>query len=255
MLDSVYGHRCVIYGPGGIGKSTLACLAPGPVAFVDADESLEKLKPSLIAAGIPVPVKIRATDYTSLRSMTQASGYEKIKSVVYDTWPPIENWVVAEALRTVKKENGQPAHFIEDYGFGKGFRFAYDKFLPLLSDWDKHVRAGRNVIIIAHDITMKVPNPGGLDFLRWEPNMQHTDKASIRYRMKEWSDHVLFLGYDINVDKAAGDAQGRKAGKATGAGSRSLYTAEQAHFMAKSRTTQETFDIGLGTNPWPLIFK
>lgn len=256
VLDSVYGHRAVLYGPGGIGKSTLACLAPGPCAFVDADESLEKLKPSLVANGIPIPVKIPAKDYLTLRSLTQASGYDGIKSVIYDTWAPIEIWTVTETLRTIKKDNNQPATGIEDYGFGKGFRFVYDKFLPLLGDWDRHVRAGRNVIIIAHDTTMKVPNPGGQDFLRWEPNMQHTDKASVRYRMKEWADHLLFMCYDIAVDKVAGDKDGRKAGKATGAGSRTLYTAERPHFMAKSRSASaDSYDITLGANPWPEIFR
>lgn len=44
VSKSATGHRVVEYGPGGIGKSTLACMAPGLVAFVDADESLGKLQ-------------------------------------------------------------------------------------------------------------------------------------------------------------------------------------------------------------------
>lgn len=255
VLDSVYGHRAVLYGPGGIGKSTLACMAPGPVAFIDADESLEKLKPSLMAAGIPIPVKVPVKGYQPMREALGSSGWDKIKTIVMDTWPPIEGWVVAETLRAVKKDNNMPAHGIEDYGFGKGYRYAYERFLPLLSDIDIHIRAGRNVIIIAHDSMTKVPNPAGQDFIRWEPNMMHTNGASMRLRAKEWSDHVLFFSYDINVEKQAGDRQGVKVGKATGGGARILYTAEQPHFMAKSRTTQQAFSIEIGQNPWPEIFK
>src|ERR1039457_4431523 len=90
VLDSRYGHRVVLYGPGGIGKSTLACQAPGPVAFIDADESLEKLKPGLVKAGIKVPVKIRVNDWDSMRKALQSSGYDKIKTIVLDTWSPTE---------------------------------------------------------------------------------------------------------------------------------------------------------------------
>ena len=41
------GHRIGIFGPGGIGKTTLAATAPGPVAFFDLDDSLPVLGPSL----------------------------------------------------------------------------------------------------------------------------------------------------------------------------------------------------------------
>ena len=41
------GHRIVLYGPGGIGKTTLAATAPEPVGFIDLDDSLPILLPSL----------------------------------------------------------------------------------------------------------------------------------------------------------------------------------------------------------------
>ena len=44
------GHRMVLFGPGGIGKTTLAATAPGPVAFFDLDDSLSRLKQQLTDA-------------------------------------------------------------------------------------------------------------------------------------------------------------------------------------------------------------
>ncbi|MCK4626278.1 MAG: AAA family ATPase [Phycisphaerae bacterium] len=41
------GHRIGLFGPGGVGKTTLAATAPGPVAFIDLDDSLPILLPSL----------------------------------------------------------------------------------------------------------------------------------------------------------------------------------------------------------------
>jgi hypothetical protein len=255
VLDSKYGHRAILYGTGGIGKSTLACLAPGPVAFVDADESLEKLKPQLLEAGIPVPVKIPAKSWAELRSMTQSSGYDGIKTIVYDVWTPIQQWMEKHTLLTVKKDNNSVASSIEDYGYGKGYKYNFDTFSPLLGDMDAHIRAGRNIIILAHDDAVKVPNPGGMDFLRWEPAMQNTPAASIRKRMCGWADHVLYLAYDINVEKASGDDKGRKAGRATGVGFRTLYTAEMPHYLAKSRTTNKEYSIMHNESPWAEIIK
>jgi len=245
-----YGQRIILYGPGGVGKSTLACLLPGRSAFADADESLIKLKPQLEAMGIDIPLLIPANDWSSLRSNLQASGYDGIQNVILDTWAPIELWCVRHTLNMTLKDNGKKALNVEDYGFGKGWRHVYDTFLPLIGDLDAHMRAGRNVIVIAHDETSKVPNPAGTDFIRWEPKMQHTPNASIRYRMKEWADHVLFLKHDIAVDDAGVDK-----GKAKGAGYRTMHTAEMPYFLAKSRTTNENIPITLGKSPWDQIIK
>ena len=125
---------------------------------------------------------------------------------------------------------------IEAYGYGKGYGYVFDTFLPLLADLDRHSRAGRNVCLIAHDCTSTVPNPAGEDWLRYEPRLQSpaSGKASIRLRVREWADHVLFVGYDVAVDK---DGKGR------GAGTRTLYTSELPHCMAKSRSTQEVIPV------------
>jgi len=117
---------------------------------------------------------------------------------------------------------------IEDYGFGKGYQHVYDSFLKLLGDLDQHARAGRHVVLICHDCTSNVPNPSGDDWLRYEPRLQTTNsgKASIRLRVKEWADHLLFVGYDVDV----------RDGKGRGSGTRTIYPVERPHCMAKSRT-------------------
>jgi hypothetical protein len=252
--DSVYGYRIVLYGPGGIGKSTLSCLAPGQVAFVDADESLEKLKPQLKANGIPIPVKVPVKDWQSLRSGLQSGGYEKIKTIVLDTWGQIEPWM----MRFVLSSNligGKKATSIEDYGYGKGYRHMFDEFGRLLGDLDAHIRAGRNVIIVMHDETKKVPNPAGLDFLRWEPKAQDSGSASIKLKLKEWADQVLFVHYEVSIESAPGDKQNLKAGRANGVGFRTMETQEMPHFMAKSRTTSQPISIDHGVSPWEEILK
>ena len=151
-------------------------------------------------------------------------------------------------LATVKNDKGQYVHRIEDYGYGKGYQFIFDTFLPLMSDLDRHCRSGRNVILIAHECVTTVPNPNGEDWMRYEPRLQcpNSGKAAVRLRLKEWADHVLFLGYDVAVDKD---------GKGKGSGTRTLYPCELPFCMAKSRTTQTPLVVEDGKTLWANIIK
>ena len=229
-IHEASGHRIVVYGPGGIGKTTLAAQAPGPVAFVDLDDSLPRLRAQLETSGLSaniLPVAGVET-WAALRETMQADGWDDVKTIVIDTATRGEELCVEHTLATVPHEKGHRCARLEDYGFGKGYTHVFDTFLPLLGDLDRHARAGRNIIMVCHDCTTDVPNPAGEDWLRYEPRLQSpaSGKASIRLRVREWADHVLFLGYDVAVSKD---------GKGQGAGTRTIYPCELPHCMAKSR--------------------
>lgn len=247
-IQSKKGHRICLYGTGGIGKTTLACMLPGKTAFSDADESLPVLQGQITAIGGELPVIIPATNWGDLLTTLNGDGWDGIDNIVCDTATKLEEWCIAHTFKTVKHEKGHAVNKIEDYGFGKGYQYVYENFLHLLAALDRHANQGRNVILIAHECTANVPNPKGDDFLRYEPRLQNpsSGKASIRSRVKEWADHVLFLGYDVVVDDK---------GVAQGSGTRTLYTAELPHCMAKSRTTHDNIDIEHGKSPWPEIIK
>jgi hypothetical protein len=249
-VATAIGHRVLLYGPGGIGKTTLAAQLPGPVAFIDLDESLPRLRGQLEESGGMVnimPVD-GVSDWQSLRDVLQADGWDKAASIVIDTGTKAEELAVAHTLSHVLQDSKKMAS-IEAYGFGKGYGYVFDTFLPLLADLDRHARAGRNVVFVCHDCTNTVPNPSGEDWLRYEPRLQspNSGKSSIRLRMREWADHVLFLGWDMNVDKnGIGESKG----------TRTLYTAEKPHCMAKSRTTQATIgDVCDGVAMWASVIR
>lgn len=226
------GHRIVLYGPGGIGKTSLACLAPGPVAFFDLDDSLGVLMGQL-PEGADIRPVTDASDWQTVRDALHAGGWDEIRTVVIDSATKAEELCLRWVLDNIKTDKGAKAERMEDYPYGKGYTHLYDTFLLLLGDLDQHVRAGRNVVLICHDCTAAVPNPRGEDWIRYEPRLQSpsSGKASVRLRVREWADHVLFLGYDVAV----------KDGKASDRScqTRTIYTTERPHCMAKSRTLDE----------------
>lgn len=230
------GHRCVLFGPGGIGKTTLAAQAPGPVAFIDLDDSLPRLRPNLEAAGLMDNLRnVPVETWAELMSVLQSDGWDEIKTLCIDSGTKAEELAVAHTLENVLAD-GKRVNSIEGYGFGKGYGYVFDTFLPMLAALDRHCRAGRNVVLICHDCTSTVPNPAGEDWLRYEPRLQSpaSGKASIRLRVREWADHVLFLGYDVDVTK---DGKGR------GVGTRTIYPAELPHCMAKSRSCGQAMSV------------
>ncbi len=225
------GHRIVLFGPGGIGKTTLASMFPvTPIAYVDLDDSLPRLRSSLGDRVESLRV-LQVDTWKEFLAALQADGWDGIGAICIDSGTKAEELAIAHTLLTVPHEKGHIVARLEDYGFGKGYSHVFDTFLPLLAALDRHARAGRHVIMVCHDCTSNVPNPAGEDWLRYEPRLQGppSGKASIRLRVREWADHVLFLGYDVNV----------KDGKGRGAGTRTLYPRELPHCMAKSRTITE----------------
>lgn len=247
--DAPIGNRILLYGPGGIGKTTLACAMPGPVAFVDLDESLKILLPRLESLGLKdniVPVH-GITSWAAMRSALQSDGWEGIKSIVIDTGTKAEELAIAWMFANIK-EKGVTVSRMEDYGYKSGYRHLFDTFNLLLGDLDAHVRAGRNVVLICHECAAKVPNPQGLDWIRYEPRLAQDDKnCQLRYRTKEWADHVFAFLYDVNV---------AKDGKGQGSGTRTVYTNELPHCMAKSRTTHGVIPVYDGQEKefWANIF-
>lgn len=216
-------QRIVLYGPAGVGKSTLASLAPNPV-FLDLEVGTRALD---------VPRIEGIETFADLRACIQGGVVDGYGTIVTDTATKVEEMAVAHTLATIPTDRGEFVTSVEGYGFGKGLQHVYDTFLLFLQDLDRQVRAGRSVILIVHDCTSDVPNPAGENYIRYEPRLQSpkSGKASIRHRAIEWADHVLFLGYDVNVTKQ---------GKGHGAGTRTIWTAERPTHIAKSRTLPDT---------------
>lgn len=231
--------RILVYGPGGIGKSTLASLAPDPV-FIDIENGTREMDIKRIS-GIG--------NYADLRECLHSDTLDKAGTIVIDSATKAEEWAVAHTILTVPHEKGHKVESVEGYGYGKGYQHVYDTYLLLLADLDRHIAQGRNVILIAHDCIANVPNPVGDDYIRYEPHLQSptSGKASIRNKTIQWVDYVLFLGYDVVA----------KDGKGKGGGTRTIFTVERPDHIAKSRTSIKSLSFESETDDtiWQHIFK
>jgi hypothetical protein len=238
-------HRTVLYGPGGIGKSELCAslkqvgVRPlvldigSSTGFLDVDRIGE-------AEGLRTWDDLRA-------ALHDQSIWQGFGAVVIDDLTKAEELCSRWVCENVKNEKGNLVQGIEGYGFGKGFTHLYEAFLPLLADLDAHIRAGRQVVCVAHECTANVPNPSGNDWIRYEPRLQSppSGKNSIRHRVKEWCDHMMFVGYDVAVND----------GKGIGAGTRCIYPVERPTHLAKSRSLAEPIVYEQGSAElWKQLF-
>ena len=252
QIEPAKALRVGLFGPGGIGKTSLACRAPGPVAVFDFDHSLPVLKPTL--AGLDVRPVEGVESWSDLReALHDKSLWQGIRTIVIDSVTRAEQLAIAYTLANVKNEKNNNVTSIEAYGFGKGYRHVFETFLALLGDLDQHVREGRNAVLIMHECTATVPNPDGEDYLRWEPRLQGQNNGNIRLACKEWLDHLLCIRFDLNVTTE--DKASKKAGKASGNGTRTIYPVESPVHMAKTRSLTDTVEFTEGSDElWRRLF-
>jgi hypothetical protein len=229
------GQRIVIYGEGGIGKTSLAALAPNPV-FIDFDRSGQHFGLNVVCVDGEI-----VGDWAEMREALHTEKlWESCNTIVVDSATTGQGAALAYTLATVKHEKDYWCKSIEEYGFGKGYRHLYDTFLTLLADLEYHTKQGRHVVLVCHSLAAEKPNPTGEDFLQYQPDLQNPKKEGrLRDKIKGWCDDLVFIEYDVAVSKD---------GKAKGGGSRTIYGQGMPTYWAKSRTLTEPVPFVKGSN-------
>lgn len=224
------GEKILIYGKSGIGKTTLASMAPKPV-FIGVDDGGRRIRNPL--TGEPVDSINGIENFQDIRDALRQKGlFEDYSSVVIDTVTKVEELVTHHILETVTKDGKRMPTF-RHFGWD-GERHMLDQYRLLLTDLDPHIRAGRNVILLAQLSQITVANAEGADYLEDGPKLQHRKDCSVRTELVEWADHVLRVGYlEFVVDKES--AKSRVGKVRTNDATRAVFTGGAQHFIAKSR--------------------
>lgn len=219
------GKRVILYGVGGMGKTTLAASLPR-VKFIDLDNSLASIGRDEIECVSPTGW----ADFRQIIKQVAAQG-EAGEWYVIDSCTPLQTMCEAFVLQNVRTDKGATVRNIEGYGYGKGYRHIYDEWIQMLNDIDLIVARGINVCFIAHSSYFTVNNVDGDDFKRIEPRLQDSGgdggKSSIKERMRDWADGVYCLREEIYVNK--------ETGKAQGTGGRAIYSSVNPYCLAKIR--------------------
>lgn len=210
-------QRCVIYGPEGIGKSTLASKFPDPL-FIDTEGSTKQLD----VARTPRP-----SSWAMLLSQVEyvKNHADICKTLVIDTADWAED-LCKEALCAKHQKAG-----IEDFGYGKGYVYLGEEFGRLLNLLSDVVERGIHVVFTAHAQMRKFEQPdetGSYD--RWELKLEKKTAPLL----KEWADMVLFANYRTYVVNVDGQGSEKGKNKAQG-GKRVMYTTHHPCWDAKNR--------------------
>lgn len=204
--------KVVIYGPEGIGKSTLASRFPDAV-FIDTEGSTKELD----VARYPVPMSWNDI----ITDVEDTAAEAPCKTLIIDT----ADWAEQFCIKAVCQKNGVGG--VEDFGYGKGYVYVSETFAELLRACDKCIEAGINVVFTAHAMMRKFEQPDEMGaYDRWEMKLS----KKVAPLLKEWADMVLFCNYKTDVITD----QNTKSKKATG-GRRVVYTSHHPCWDAKNR--------------------
>lgn len=255
------GEKLVIAGPSGVGKTTLAALMAdhidGRVIFIGLDDGARKIKHPVTGADLLYIPGIE-THEDVRDALHQRDLWKPGDACVIDTVTKLEAVNEDWMLRNVKLEKGGVAKSLEDYGYGKGYKHSLDTMRLVLQDLDSLVRRGVHIVLLAQESAVKIANPEGLDYIQNGPKLHHNNQHSTRLEVCEWADHVLRIGYHglTVVSQNVGDVKQGK-GKVAGDTQRAIYTVNELHAFAKSRTLTEpvvSYENPQDDTIWKLIF-
>jgi hypothetical protein len=178
------GWIIAIYGQPGVGKSTLAAMAPKPI-FADVEDGLARLD----VVSSPCASWQAVVDFS-----TWFGGQDDFLTMVVDTADVLEKRLWAHLCKIYKwKSIGSP-----DYG--KGYQEAFDAWVSYLDGLRLMAAKGKNVVLTAHSNVKTFLNPEGESYDRHNMNL-HNKVAEYFFGQM---DGVFFCHFDSSVRKNAG---------------------------------------------------
>lgn len=224
--------RVFLIGVEGVGKSTFGVESPKPF-FLCAENGL--VGPQFENAQSFAP-----RDWLDLLAFVEAMATDShdFQTLVVDTL----DWIEPILYRYLCQRDSTPQKVlasIEDYGYGKGYKYAADEFRRLLALLDKCNARGMVVEVLAHSMVKPYNNPLGDNYDRFEA------KASkeIAGLVSEWADAVLFAQFQVFTTQK----KGIEKAKGYGGQRRLVKTTHSAGWNAKNRyglPEEMEFDAG-----------
>lgn len=212
-------QKVVIYGPEGIGKSTLAAQFPSPL-FTDTEGSTNNMD-----------VK-RFDKPTSWQMLLQQIEFVKntrpCDTYIIDT----ADWAELLCIEYICQKYDKKG--IEDFGYGNGYTYLGEEFGRLLNKLSELIDVGINVVLTAHTQIKRFERPDEMGaYDRWELKLGNKKTvATTASLVKEWADMVLFCNFQVTVVSGGSAPNAKKKGVG---GKRIMYTTHNPAWDAKNR--------------------
>jgi len=207
-------HRILIYGVGGVGKSTFLAEAPKPI-FIDTQDGTSRLS----VARFPRPTCWQDV-LDAIEELTV--GQHSFSTLAMDLLDDLEALIWAHICKRDGQDN------IEGYGYGKGYKVALDEWRGLLARLERLRREkGMTIGFVAHSSIRPFKNPEGEDYDRYGLQI-HEQAAGL---LRGWCDTVLFARHEtvLKTDPK------KKRTRGISTGTRVIQTVETAAYYAKNR--------------------
>lgn len=208
-------HFIGLYGPGGVGKSTMGATAPKPV-FLGTDDGVATMD----VASFPAP-----KTWADVKAAINELIVEKheFETLVIDTINGLEPLLWAHVCREANCKSIEDV----DGGYGKGYVRCEEEWVEFFRTL-KRLRQKMNVIVLGHSAIKSVEDP--YENERFDRYILKMDKRAAA-QLHEAVDCMFFANFKNVYRKKKGEQKTR----AEGDGTRRMFTEERPAFLAKSR--------------------